>query len=178
MDPEIKRRLDEQLGSGGRPQEANESYNRKLEALQEADAILARMEDERARAEALRISSADGEHSKSPTGLALYWFRATAALWIIIQLALLVLVAVLLSKLGPFVPLSMMVGYLVGAVVGIPTFLIGWYRKSTLTSTSWWAAMIGGAVSLGLLSLPIAIYFGYRIIRQPMDAPDPTKQTA
>ena len=177
MDPEIKRKLDEHLGSGEVPQAANESYHRKLEALQQADAILAQMDEESHRRETLRMASTEGEFAKPPTGLALYWFRAIAAFWIIFQLSSVVLGAVLLSKLGPFVPLGMMAGYLVGAVVGIPTFLIGWYRKSTLTSTSWWAAMIGGAVSLGLLSLPIAIYFGYRIIRQPMGAPGPAMQT-
>lgn len=177
MDPEIKRKLDEQLGAGQGTQEEYESYHRKLEALQEADAILAQADEERVRAQNLRMS-VDHEQAESPRGLALYWSRAISTFWISIQLASLLLVAFLLSKLGPFVPMQMLLGYIVGMVVGLPTYLIGCYRKSTLTYTSWWAASLGGAVSMGMLSFPIAIYLGYRIIRQPKGEPEPSMQTA
>ena len=177
MDPEIKRKLDEQLASGEQSPEDHDAYNRKLAALRAADAILAQ-EDEGRGASGLPATPADAEQHASSNGWISLLVNHDAVSWIATRLAPFLFAVYLVSQLGPLLPLQMFFGYIVGAVVGAPTFLIGRYRKSPLASTSWWFAMFGGAVSLGVLSLPIAIYFGYRIIRQPTVAPGIAMQTA
>jgi hypothetical protein len=177
MDPEIKRKLDEQLASGEQSPEDHDAYNRKLEALHAADAILAQLDEGQGPSESAATPSASEQPALSNGWVSLL-LNHGAVNWIATRLAPFLFAVYLISKLGPLLPLQMFFGYIVGAVVGVPTFVIGCYRKSPLASTSWWSAMFGGAVSLGVLSLPIAIYFGYRIIRQPMIVPDIAMQTA
>jgi len=177
MDPEIKRKLDEQLASGQQTPDDHDAYNRKLEALQAADAILAQ-EDERREAQGTNVTPTDAEPNASLNGGLNLLLSHGAVSWIATRLVPFLFAVYLVSRLGALLPMQMLFGYVLGAVVGVPTFLIGCYRKSPLASASWWFAIFGGAVSMGVLSLPIAIYFGYRIIRQPMEVPDQTMQTA
>ncbi|MBB5030521.1 hypothetical protein [Prosthecobacter vanneervenii] len=178
MDPEIKRRLDDQLASGEQSPEDHDEYQRKLEALQAADVILAQATGDWTGTPPTKQSAVGPVPTEPSSDYERPRNRGIAVFLTVCQLALLVTSAVLISKLGQLVPLHLMLGYLVGAVVGFPTFLIGCYRKSKLASTSWWAAMMGGALSLGLLSFPIAIYFGYRIIRHREVVPSAEMQPA
>lgn len=177
MDPEIKRKLDEQLASGQQTPEGQDAYNRKLEALQAADAILCQGDEGQGTAESSATPSDAQPNASSNGGISLLLSHVPMR-WIATRLAPFLFAVYLISRLGPFLPMQMLLGYILGAVVGVPTFLIGCYRKSPLASTSWWSAMFGGALSLGVLSIPIALYFGYRIIRQPMVEPGSAMQTA
>jgi len=177
MDPEIKRKLDEQLASGQQTPDDHDRYNRKLEALQAADAILAQ-EDERREAQGTTATPTDADPAASLNGGISLVSNHGAVRWIATRLVPFLFAVYLVSRLGPLLPMQMLFGYILGAMVGVPTFLLGWYRKSPLASTSWWCAMFGGAVSMGGLSIPITLYFGYRIIRQPMVVTDHAMQTA
>jgi hypothetical protein len=65
----------------------------------------------------------------------------------------------LIYKTPPFLAGPAAFGYIFGAIACVLPYAVGRFRRSRLTGRSTLTCLLGGAISFGVLALPVAIYW-------------------
>lgn len=173
----IRRKLDEQLQAGKISQA---DYHRRLEALEVAGQMV------RSKASSAGMSEAETcqgvnppplpEHaSNERRSLTVYLAVALARLvkfwnklpfpearYILLMLCLMALI----YKTPPFLAGPAAFGYIFGAIACVLPYAVGRFRRSRLTGRSTLTCLLGGAISFGVLALPVAIYWVVQMFRE------------
>jgi pSer/pThr/pTyr-binding forkhead associated (FHA) protein len=73
---------------------------------------------------------------------------------------------VLIYKTPPFLAGPAAFGYIFGAIACVLPYAVGRFRRSRLTGRSTLTCLLGGAISFGVLALPVAIYWVVQMFRE------------
>ena len=173
----IREKLDEQLQAGKISQA---DCHRKLEVLEVAGELI------RSKSSAACMSEAETcqgvtppplpEHaSNEPRSLAMrsgvalarlvkFWKKLPfpEARYVLLMLCLMVLI----YKTPPFLAGLAAFGYIFGAIACVLPYAVGRFRRSRFTGRSTLTCLLSGAISLGVLALPVALYWVVQMFRE------------
>lgn len=168
----IREMLDEQLQAGNISQA---DYHRKLEVLEVAgqmiqaksssDAVSGMTKAKRARqATTPPPLPAAATEPKPLARLVRFWNKLPfpEARQVLLMLGLMVLI----YKTPPFLAGPAAVGYVIGAIACVLPYAVGRFRRSRLTGRSTLTCLLSGAISFGVLALPVAIYWVVQMFRE------------
>jgi hypothetical protein len=173
----IWRKLDEQLQAGKISQA---DYHRKTEVLEVAGKMIRSKSSAASMSEAETCQAATPpplpEHaSNERRSLTVHFAVALARLvkfwnklpfpearYVLLMLCLMVLI----YKTPPFLAGPAAFGYIFGAIACVLPYAVGKFRRSRLTGRSTLTCLLGGAISFGILALPVAIYWVVQMFRE------------
>lgn len=175
----VRRELDEQLQAG---QISQADYNRKIEVLEVAGKMIRATPSPD---DAIGTSTTQADQAIAPpplpepasTGRRSFAMHVATALarlvkfWNALPLPearyvlLMLCLMVLIYKTPPFLAGPAAFGYIFGAIACVLPYAVGRFRRSRLTGRSTLTCLLGGAISFGILALPVAIYWVVQMFR-------------